>query len=246
MPSNAAFRQVINLSPNWNGTAITDDRARREFYVQQGVKLVASGEIRNIGDPDNPANTTDLVVQFQNCNTALDNTITFGAAATAGNLVLNYNGVDTANISGTGGMTAAKIRTGLLTIPAIANRYDVEVQTVTAGTVFQIIFRNKAATLGAGAKSGLQRPAPVTAITVTTLATSQSTGVVANNTWVNVNPDGYSAAMTVKPGGKLPFSFGSANSGNNFLGINFRILVTSGQGQLELSLGDGQVNVERV
>lgn len=246
MPSNAAFRQVVNLSPNWNGSAVTDERARREFYVQQGAKLVASGEIRNIGDPDNPTNTTDLVVQFQNCNTALDNTVTFGGAATAGNLVLNYNGVDTANISGTGGMTAAKIKTGLLSIAAIANRYDVEVQTVTAGTVFQIIFRNKASTLGAGSKSGVNRPAAVNAITVTTLATGQSTGVVANNTWINVNPDGFSAALTIKPGGKLPFSFGSAGGNNNFLGVNFRILVTTGQGQLELALGDGPVNIERV
>lgn len=246
MPSNAAFRQVISLAPNWNGTAVTDERNRREFYSQQGARQIASGEIRNIGDLDTPANSVDLVVQFQNCNFALNNTLTFGANSTAGNLILSYDGVQTANIDGTGGMTNTKIRTALQALSNVVNRFDVEVQTVTAGTVFQVIFRPKAATLGAGAKSGVNRPAATNIIALVQLATSQSSLTVANNTWANINPDGYSAAITVKPGGKVPFSFGSAGSNNNFLGTNFRILVTSGTGQMELSLGDGAINIERV
>lgn len=246
MPSNAAFRQVIGLAPNWNGTAVTDERNRREFYVQQGARLIASGEIRNIGDLDNPTNSADLVVQFQNANFVLNNQVTFGGAATAGNLVLSYDGVQTANIDGTGGMTATKIRTALQALSNVVNRFDVEVQTVTSGTVFQIIFRAKASTLGAGAKTGVQRPASTNLIATVSLATGQSTSTWVNNTWSNINPDGYSAAMTVKPGGKVPFSFGSAGSNNNFLGTNFRILVTSGTGQMELSLGDGTINIERV
>lgn len=246
MPSNAAFRQVISLSTNWNGSAVTDERARREFYAQQGARCIATGEIRNIGDLDTPANSADLVVQFQNANFCLNNTVTFGGAATAGNLVLSYDGVSTANIDGTGGMTAAKIRTALAALSNVVNRFDVEVQEVTAGTVFQVIFRPKAATLGAGSKSGVNRPASVNLLVTVSLATGQSTSTWVNNTWSNINPDGYSAAITVKPGGKVPFSFGSAGSNNNFLGTNFRILVTSGTGQMEFSLGDGAINVERV
>lgn len=246
MPSNAAFRQVISLAPNWNGTSITDDRNRREFYSQQGARQIASGEIRNIGDLDNPANSADLVVQFQNANFVLNNQVTFGGASSGGNLVLSYDGVQTANIDGTGGMTDTKIRTALQALSNVVNRYDVEVQTVTAGTVFQVIFRPKAATLGAGAKSGVFRPASVNLLVTVSLATGQSTSTWANNTWSNINPDGYSAAITVKPGGKVPFSFGSAGGNNNFLGTNFRVLVTSGTGQMEFSLGDGQINVERV
>lgn len=239
MPMNAANRSTIPLFAN---------QALR-FGVTDGRRTPATGEIYN----DQFAG--DLTLQFQNAVSSLKKTYV-GTGAASGTFKMSFNGVETGAIAYNA--SAATIAAALAALSSLKG-YEVQVTgTGFASPGYTVMLRPKATTGQFGGQRVYTHPLnsalPRQNLTISTNAVldSGSAAVAITETdvtWANINPDGHSGAIVVKPRAKKVFALGSGAQGNgsdNMIGPFFRINVTTGAGILEIAPSDESLNIIRM
>jgi hypothetical protein len=231
MPINSANRAVISVA---GGTT-------RTFSTRQGRKMGGSATIQRTDD----ATSGNLSVQFQNAVASFKALFDWDQTADGGAFKFTFDGEETASIAWNA--SAATVKAALNALTTINGVYDVEVVGSSAVNGYTVTLRPNKGTQPGAESIPYLKPLADDALTVTTdtvedggLDCVLTTTVL---TWVDVDPDGYNAAIAVRPRGRATVSFGQGadeNTSSNLLGPVWRV-TGSGSGaeaQIELAVGD--------
>lgn len=236
MPLNAANKEVITIATG----------ETRKYMFLNGAKVPCNALIIN-------QSAVAMGVQFQNAkptNAIQTVSVTSGSAGT---FKLSFNGQTTAAIAYNA--SAATVKAALEALSTMQNlkfngsyrSADLKVDLTSA--VYTIEFH--------GALAGQKVPLlvvaddSVTGATVAVAETQAGADVPPDSAFTDVDPDGYSAALSVAALGQLPVSFGSyaaSGAASRLLGPFFRVVVTGAGawGMIELATAGDNVSLIRI
>ena len=233
-----------------------------KFHFRNRRALPCTAALRNLSDTDN------LVLQVQNAPAGVNEvqTITITGTTTAGTFTiagdgwitgaitysstvgtLNTNvkaavaaaltaaGLDPNSIRATATASAANSATIILTFgtaPEVAN-------ALPEGQVLNTYHRQEIAPVVVSV-AGLSGGTPAAAVAETTKGYAAGSAP-----YTDVDPDGYSAALTIVPRGNIAVAYGQANAANNLLGPYVQVVCTSGEGEIEFGFADDAIMLQQ-